>query len=218
MNLDIFDLKAKKVGDFEISSEYKDTAVNDKVLAQYVYIYLSNQREGNAHTKDRSEVSGGGKKPWKQKGTGRARVGSSRSPIWRKGGISFGPRNEVNYKRRTTKSFRASAFKNAMAYLVQKDNIKIIKDVTVEAESKLTKSAMDLLNAFENPKKVTLITKNQKDNLVKAFANIQNAEVITITKLNPYVLLNGGVILFEEEALKHFEATWGMSEKIINIK
>lgn len=209
MNLDIFDLKAKKVGDLEISNEYKDSSVNNAVLSQYVYIYLSNQREGNAHTKDRSEVSGGGKKPWKQKGTGRARVGSSRSPIWTKGGITFGPRNEVNYKRRTTKSFRASAFRNALAYLVQSNNIKVIKEADIKEEEKMTKKAADILSAFENPKKVTIITADKRTNLIKAFANIKNANVVTITKVNPYLLLNGGVVLFEEEALKKFEENWG---------
>jgi len=210
MNLDILDLKAKKIGEFEISEEYKTAPINEKVLSQYVYIYLSNQREGNAHTKDRSEVRGGGKKPWKQKGTGRARVGSSRSPIWRKGGITFGPRNEVNYRRKTTKKFRAAAFRNAMAYLVQSDKIRVVKDSEIKADIKLTKSAVTLLSAFENPKKVTIITKEKNENLLKAFNNISNTSILTITKINPYCLLNGGVVLFEEEALKHFEEMWGL--------
>lgn len=213
MNIDILDLKAKKVGDFELSEEYKTSPVNEKVLSQYVYIYLSNQREGNAHTKDRSEVSGGGKKPWKQKGTGRARVGSSRSPIWTKGGITFGPRNEVNYKRKTTKKFRMSAFRNAMTYLIQNENIKVIKDAEVKAEAKLTKNAVKLLESFNNPKKVTLITKEKSDNLIKSFSNLENAKVFTVTKINPYLLLNGGTVIFEEEALRYFENTWGLGSK-----
>ncbi len=213
MNLDIFDLKAKKVGDFEISNEYKDSKVNQKVLSQYVYIYLSNQREGNAHTKDRSEVSGGGKKPWKQKGTGRARVGSSRSPIWTKGGITFGPRNTANYKRKTTKKFRAAAFRNSLSYLVQTDKLKVVKEISIKSDSKLTKNAVELLSAFGNPKKATLITREQNENLIKSFANLQNVSIITITKVNPYILLNGGIVMFEESALSYFEEKWGKTKK-----
>mgnify|MGYP001255448998 CR=1 FL=1 len=212
MNLDIFDLKAKKIGDFEISNEYKDAKVNNAVLSQYVYIYLSNQREGNAHTKDRSEVSGGGKKPWKQKGTGRARVGSSRSPIWTKGGITFGPRNEVNYKRRTTKKFRAVAFRNALSYLIQSENVRVIKEADIKSEEKMTQKAAEILVAFNSPKKVTIITSEKRDSLLKAFSNIKNVNVVTISKINPYLLLNGGVVFFEEAALKHFEETWGLTK------
>ena len=99
MKLDVLNIKGEKVEQITLNDEIFAVEPNDLVLAQYIRVYLSNQRQGTASTKDRSEVSGGGKKPWKQKGTGRARAGSIRSPLWTKGGVAFGSSNK-NWKRK----------------------------------------------------------------------------------------------------------------------
>ncbi|CAG1771971.1 partial 50S ribosomal protein L4, partial [uncultured bacterium] len=140
MNLPVFNQKAKKIEEIEVNDSVFNAPVNDKVLAQYVYVYLSNQRESNAHTKDRSEVRGGGKKPWKQKGTGRARVGSIRSPIWKGGGVTFGPTNQTNWKRKLTKSFKAAAFRNAFSKLNKAGLLNIIDGFEIKEPS--TKEAV----------------------------------------------------------------------------
>jgi len=101
MKIDLYNLKGEVVGDIEVSSNVileSLELISKELISKYVYVYLSNQRQGNAKTKDRSEVSGGGRKPYRQKGTGRARAGSIRSPLWRGGGVTFGPDGNRNYK------------------------------------------------------------------------------------------------------------------------
>lgn len=206
MNLPVLDIKAKKISEIEVNDSVFNSRVNDKVLAQYIYVYLSNQRESNAQTKDRSQVRGGGKKPWKQKGTGRARVGSIRSPIWKGGGVTFGPTNNTNWKRKLTKSFKASAFRNAFSKLNKEGLINIVDSFEIKEPS--TKEAVDIQKSFENPKKITIITSKKNENLIKSFSNIKKTNVVMVTEVNVYDLLNGGKVLVEKEALDYINNTW----------
>lgn len=206
MNLPVVDQKAKKVSEIEVNESVFNSPVNDKVLAQYVYVYLSNQRESNAQTKDRSEVRGGGKKPWAQKGTGRARAGSSRSPIWRGGGVTFGPTNKTNWKRKLTKSFRASAFRNAFSKLNKAGLLNIVD--TLEIKDPSTKDAVEIQSNFDNPKKMMIVTSKKNENLIKSFSNIKKTKVVLISEVNVYDLLNGGKVLLEKETLDYINNTW----------
>lgn len=206
MNLPVLDHKAKKVSEVEANESVFNSSVNDKVLAQYVYVYLSNQRESNAQTKDRSEVSGGGKKPWAQKGTGRARAGSNRSPIWKGGGVTFGPTNKTNWKRKLTKSFKASAFRNAFSKLNKAGLLNIVDSFELKEPS--TKEAVEIQTSFENPKKMTIITSKKNENLIKSFSNIKKTKVVLISEVNVYDLLNGGKVLLEKETLDYINNTW----------
>lgn len=213
MKTSVYNQKAEQIKEIEIAQNLLEDKVNDKVVAQYVYIYLSNQRQGNANVKDKSEVRGGGKKPYAQKGTGRARAGSIRSPIWRGGGVTFGPSNNVNWKRKTTKNFRASAFRNVFTKLLQEERVKIVDNFDLKAEEKMTKKALELMQNFNNPKKLTIVTSDKKEPLIKAFSNIKNARIITINRLNPYDLLVGGTILLENSALEQISEQWGKQIK-----
>lgn len=206
MNLPVFDTKAKKVSDVEVNESVFNSRVNEKVLAQYVYVYLSNQRESNANTKDRSEVRGGGKKPWKQKGTGRARVGSIRSPIWKGGGVTFGPTNNTNWKRKLTKSFRASAFRSIFSKLQKEDLIRIVDSFVFKEPS--TKEAIEIKTNFDNAKKITIVTSKKNENLIKSFSNVKKANVVMVSEVNVYDLLNGGKVLVEKDALDYITNTW----------
>lgn len=206
MNLPVVDQKAKKVSEIEVNESVFNSPVNDKVLAQYVYVYLSNQRESNAQTKDKSEVRGGGKKPWAQKGTGRARAGSSRSPIWRGGGVTFGPTNKTNWKRKLTKSFRASAFRNAFSKLNNAGLLNIVDSLEIKEPS--TKDAIEIQSSFENPKKMMIVTSKKNENLIKSFSNIKKTKVVLISEVNVYDLLNGGKVLLEKETLDYINNTW----------
>lgn len=206
MNLPVVDQKAKKVSEVEVNESVFNSAVNDNVLAQYVYVYLSNQRESNAQTKDRSEVRGGGKKPWAQKGTGRARAGSSRSPIWRGGGVTFGPTNKTNWKRKLTKSFKAAAFRNAFSKLNKAGLISIVDTLDIKEPS--TKDAIEIQTNFESPKKMMIVTSKKNENLIKSFSNIKKTKVVLISEVNVYDLLNGGKVLLEKETLDYINNTW----------
>lgn len=206
MNLPVLDQKAKKVSEVEVSDSVFNSTVNDKVLAQYVYVYLSNQRESNANSKDRSEVRGGGKKPWAQKGTGRARAGSSRSPIWKGGGVTFGPTNKTNWKRKLTKSFKAAAFRNAFSKLNKAGLLNVVD--TLEIKEPSTKEAISIQSNFENPKKMMIVTAKKNENLIKSFSNINKARVVLVSEVNVYDLLNAGKVLLEKEALDYINNTW----------
>ena len=206
MNLPVVDQKAKKISEVEVSETVFNSPINDKVLAQYVYVYLSNQRESNAQTKDRSEVSGGGKKPWAQKGTGRARAGSSRSPLWKGGGVTFGPTNKTNWKRKLTKSFKASAFRNAFSKVNKAGLLNIVD--TLEMKDPSTKEAVEIQTSFENPKKMMIVTLKKNNNLIKSFSNIKKTKVVMISEVNVYDLLNAGKVLLEKETLDYITNTW----------
>ncbi len=200
MKVDVFNQKNKKVSDIEVKDFTEDGKVNNKVLAQYIYIYQSNQRQGNAQTKDRSQVSGGGKKPFAQKGTGKARAGSIRSPIWRGGGITFGPTTGVNWKKKTTKNFRRSALQNAFSKAFKEDIVKIVDEIKFK-EGGLTKQALDVVQNFGNPKKLMIVTLDKNENVLNAFSNVKNAKIIMVNRLNPYELLASGTVLIEQKAL-----------------
>lgn len=208
MKADLYNQKGKKVGTLEVTDGIFAATPNETVLAQYVYSYLSNQREGNAHTKDRSEVSGGGKKPWRQKGTGRARFGSSRNPIWRKGGVAFGPRNEVNWKKKITKKLKSNAIRSAFSKLTDNKMLNFVEAVKLDSKKPLTRQALDIINSFENPKKVTVITAEVNKELVNAFSNLKNHKVVLVKDLNAYDVLTGGKILIEQEALEYINKHW----------
>jgi len=201
MVLPIYNQKAKKVKDLEVSDEIFGAEVSDAVLAQYVYTYLGNQREGNANTKTKAQVSGGGKKPFAQKGTGRARAGSIRSPIWSGGGRAHGPKSYVNWKGKTTKKFRAAALRSALSKLIIADKLKLIEKMEVSDSKPLTKQALDISKSFGNPKKMTVITSEMRPELINAFSNVDKHFVKMVDEVNVYDLLNGGEVLIEEGAL-----------------
>lgn len=186
----------------EVSDAVFGAKVNKSLLSQYVYTYLSNQREVIADTKGKGEVSGGGKKPHAQKGTGRARAGSNRSPLWRKGGITFGPNTDVNFKKKMNTKMRKQAICSALSMLAAEDKVKVVDAVKLE-NSKLTKQAVDMIAAFGNPRKLTIVVDAVNAELQKAFANVPAAKVKLVSELNAYDVLNGGEIVFLESALEY---------------
>ncbi len=201
MKAKVFNQKGKEIETVDLNDGIFKVEVKPNVISQYVFMYLSNQRQSNAQTKDRSEVRGGGKKPWRQKGTGRARVGSSRSPIWRKGGVVFGPSNEINFKKKLTKSFRKAVLKNVLSNLIKEDKLRIIDALTINEKNPLTKQALEVSKSFKNPRKLFVVTSNKKDEVIKAFSNIENHKVEMVQNVNSYDLMNGGLVLVEKDAI-----------------
>ncbi len=200
MKVSVLNQKGKEVEQIELAKDVFDVVVNKKVLAQYVYSYLSNQRQGNAHTKDRSEVRGGGKKPWKQKGTGRARFGSSRNPIWRKGGVAFGPTNQVNWKKKLTKNFKISAMKNALSFALDNDQLMVVD--TIELKDMQTKQALEIKKTLKLKNKFTLVTPNADQNLLRAFSNLKSVKVTNSSDLNAYDIVSGGKIVLLKDSVE----------------
>lgn len=193
MKTTIFDIKGKEISKIDLPKEIFDAKMNKDLLYQVVVSMYSNSRENIAHTKDRAEVSGGGKKPWRQKGTGRARHGSTRSPLWVGGGITFGPRNEKDFTKKITKKMKAKALaivlsqKNRDGELVFVDSIKTSETKTKQAREILTalsknKDISDLNSRENNTALVTL--SERREETEKSFRNISSLKIDLIKNIN----------------------------------
>jgi large subunit ribosomal protein L4 len=188
----IYNQQAEKTGEIELNSKIFGKKVSESLVHQAVVAQMANQRQVLAHTKTKGEVRGGGKKPWKQKGTGRARVGSSRSPLWRGGGITFGPRNDRNFSLKINQKMKQSALFMALSDKLA-DNKMIILD-KVEMKEYKTKTVNEMVKNFENKVIVNLpvenkaITKKIKSREIKSkvvneeIKNFENKEVAVTRK------------------------------------
>lgn len=203
----VYNQSGEKVGEVNLPSEIFDIKVNSDLIQQAVSAQLANSREVIAATKDRGERRGGGRKPWRQKGTGRARVGSIRSPLWRKGGITFGPRTEKTYGKKVNKKVKKKALFMVLSSKA-KDKELIILDKLELKEAK-TKEMANLLNHLPIKKKTSLIVLAKKDDkIVKANENIPYTKTSRADSLNVLDLLNHKFCLMSQEAIKIIEKTY----------
>ncbi len=192
-------------------------AWNADLVSQVLYAQASNRRAGTAHTKDRSEVSGGGKKPWQQKGTGRARHGSSRSPIWRHGGVTFGPRNDKNYKKTLTRSMKNAALFSLLSAKYKNGKILFV-DGLAEMSGKTKDAEMIMKNlqvvegfktlTYKKPNNVYLATPKGDATTKRAFRNLPYMTLHNMDDLNPLDLANTRYLVISnpEEVFAYLEA------------
>jgi len=203
METKIFNIKGEETGEVNLPENYFGVKVSKGLLHEVVTYYLANKRVGTAHTKTRAEVSGGGAKPWKQKHTGRARVGSIRSPLWRKGGITFGPRTRDFSYSLPAKKLKA-ALAHALSAKFSEGGIKVVEglDIFSKNESPVkTKTVQNILNKLKIADK-TIIVKTQKDEkFARASSNIPKLMLRTFKDLNAYDVLAAQNILFEKDSL-----------------
>jgi large subunit ribosomal protein L4 len=172
---------------------------NHELLKLAYTAYLANGRDNLAVTKTRGLVSGGGKKPWKQKGTGRARFGSSRNPIWRGGGIAFGPTGEENYSIKVNVSAKRQALRQALSLAASEDRIKVIESFD-NANSKVSTTAK-FLQKIDAKGKVLMVLEHKDDTTDRAVNNLQNVKVATAGYLNVYDIMNADVLVISEKSL-----------------
>lgn len=192
---------AKDIVLIDKTSEYGEVfslKANSALTAQYLRVYLSNQREGNAHTKTRGEVAGSGRKPWKQKGTGRARVGSIRNPAWRHGGVSHGPQPK-DWSLDLPKKMKAKAFLIALSDKVNQSKAFYVDKIEL-AEGR-TKDFISLFKGWGIKGKTLIVTVGKNGNLEKGSSNIQDVQVTTVDNLNPFKVIQSANIVFEKEAV-----------------
>jgi large subunit ribosomal protein L4 len=181
---------------------------NHELLRLAYDAFLANNRLASAHTKQRGEVSGGGKKPWKQKGTGRARFGSSRNPIWRGGGIVFGPRGNENYTKKISTTSKRVALKQALTLAEQAGKI-LVKDIKTAGK---TKDIVKFLDDNKLDRKVLIVVDEKTDELIRATANIQNVLLVRSTYLSVYYILNADHIVIAPESIKTIKS-WLIKEE-----
>ncbi len=209
MKIKVYNQTAELVHEIESSDKIFGVKSNPELLHQALVAQMANERQVLADTKDRSEVRGGGKKPWKQKGTGRARVGSSRSPIWTGGGVTFGPTSDRNFSKKINKKMKQKAMFMALSDKLANGTLVVLDDIKMD-EFK-TKKFNEILTAIEskilnNDRRNILVINDTKDDKVKYSArNLKGAEIINLENINIVELLKYKNLLLTEAGIKTLE-------------
>lgn len=203
VEVNVHAIDGKKIGEIELNNDLFDAKINKHVVHQIVKRYLAGKRRGTASTKNRSEVSGGGKKPWKQKGTGRARAGSIRSPLWVGGGVIFGPENR-DYSYPIPKKMRMVALKSILSDKAKNNNIVVLEKL--ELENGKTKDLASILNNLQiDSDKVLIVIDKEDEKIRRAVRNLRDTLVITANKINAYDIINYQKMVITKDALKTIE-------------
>ncbi|MDP4173194.1 MAG: 50S ribosomal protein L4 [Bacteroidota bacterium] len=204
MTLDVFKIDGSKSGkSVELAEEIFNAQPNNTAIYLSVKAFLANQRQGTHKSKERSEVSGGGKKPWRQKGRGGARAGTTRSPLWVGGGTVFGPRPR-KYRQDINKKVNKLAKKSALSLKAQNNQIVVIEDFNFESPK--TKELVSILNNLKvYGRKTLLLTDGSKTTVYKSGRNIAKVNVLEAQKASTYDLVNNQVLIMQESALKVIE-------------
>lgn len=207
---DLYNLEGEKTGTVELPENIFNIEINNDVIYQVVNVQMANSRQHLAHTKNRGDVSGGGKKPWRQKGTGRARHGSTRSPLWKGGGVTFGPRNDENFSRKINKKIKQKALFMVLTSKLQDKELIVVDDLKM-SEPKTKLMSKTLKNIFKDKKKISvLVTISKKnENVSIATRNIPNSKTIFADSLNVLELLSFKYLLLDKEAINVIEKTYG---------
>ena len=201
----VINVKGEKVSDITLNENVFGIKPNDAVLYDAITLARASQRQGTADTKTRSEVSGGGRKPWRQKGTGRARQGSTRAPHWYHGGIVFGP-HPRDYGKKMNRKERILALKSALSYKVQEGEIIILDELNVQSPK--TKDMIKLLNDIKAPKKTLIVTDELTDNLILATRNIPKVELLEASEINVLDIIGADGLVITKKAVEMIEEAY----------
>ena len=205
--LELLNVNGEKVKDIKLNDNVFGIEPNDVVLKDDLVLYMASTRQGTHSTKTRAEVSGGGRKPWRQKGTGNARQGSIRAVQWRKGGIAFGPKPR-DYSKKQNKKVRRLALLSALSYKAADKELLVIEDIKFETNK--TKEMVNLLNKFEIANsKVLLVVDELDDNVCLAARNLGNVKIVLPTEVNTYDVVNSDKMVMTEASLKKLEEVLG---------
>ena len=201
MLIDVYKIDGTLSGDkVELTDSVFGIEPNDHVIYLSVKAYLANQRQGTHKSKERAEVSGGGKKPWKQKGRGGARAGTTRSPLWVGGGTIFGPRPR-DYRQDLPKKVKALARRSALSYKVKDEQLLVVDDFNFENPK--TQSFLSILKALKiDGKKTLVLTDGKQENVWKSGRNITKVKVLEAQNASPYQILNNQVLLVQKSAVE----------------
>ena len=200
--LQVVNIKGEKVSEIKVNKEIWGIEPNDAVLYDALRLARNNFRQGTADTKTRSEVSGGGRKPWRQKGTGRARQGSTRAPHWIKGGIVFGP-HPRSYSIKMNRKERRLALKSALAYKAIESKLVVVDSINVESGK--TKDMKAILKDLNIAKKVLIVVDELNDNLILSSRNLNNVLLLAVDEINTYDVVYADTMVITEKALKQLE-------------
>ena len=215
MTLDVYKIDGSLSGEkLELADEIFGIEPNDHAIYLSVKSYLANQRQGTHKSKERGEVSGGGKKPWKQKGRGGSRAGTTRSPLWVGGGTIFGPRPR-DYRQDLPKKVKRLARKSALSYKVKDEQLIIVEDFNFEKQK--TKDFVNFLNSFKiSGKKVLLLTNGKLESVYKSGRNVPKVKIIEAYKASTYDILNNQVLVMQKSAVDAVSNSFKNKEEAVN--
>ncbi len=192
-------IENSEISEMDLPEGIFDYPLKEHLIYDAIKNFRANQRRGTASTKTRARVSGGGRKPWRQKGTGRARAGSTRSPIWRSGGVTFGPQPR-DYSYAMPKKAKKNALKSILSDKVRNDRLWIVDQINIDTVK--TKDTLSKLKNFDFDK-LLIVDKRENANLVLSTRNIPNVKTIDCSEINVYDSLNFNYIMFSVDAVKH---------------
>ena len=201
----VFDMTGKSVGEMTLSDAIFGIEPNTSVMHAAVVNYLANQRQGTQSTLTRSEVSGGGKKPWRQKGTGHARQGSTRAPQWTHGGIVFAPKPR-SYRYTLNKKVRRLAMKSALSSKVASSNMIVLDKIALDEYK--TKTIANMLKAIGSEKKTLIVLPELNSKVVASAANIPGVKTAMVNTLNVYDILNADKFIIDKAAVEKLQEVY----------
>ena len=203
--IDVYNIEGKKVSDIELADSVFGIEPNEKIVHSVLVNYMANQRQGTSNTKTRAEVSGGGRKPWKQKGTCRARQGSIRSPQWFKGGIALGPKPR-DYSYRVNKKERRLAVRSVLSSKVLENNLVVVDSMNFDAIK--TKNMVSALNNLKVEGKTLIVLPEKNENVQKSARNIEGVKTSLVNTTNVYDLLKYNKLVLTVDAVKSLEEVY----------
>ena len=207
MQVKVFNTDAKEIGTLELSEEVFGCEYNEPLIHQAIVAYQANQRQGTKSALTRTEVRGGGIKPWRQKGTGRARQGSIRAPQWIKGGVVFAPKPR-DFRKKLNKKMKAQAFRSAISYKVANNELVVVDEIKLAAPK--TKFVAQILKNFSFDKRTLLLVTGESTDVVRAGANIEKLTVTDALLANIYELVSNYAIIATKDAIKKIEEAYSL--------
>lgn len=203
--VNVYNMQGDQVEQIDLSEAIFGIEINQHVVYEVVKNQLANKRQGTQSAKTRAEVRGGGKKPWRQKGTGRARSGSTRSPIWTGGGVTFAPKPR-DYSYKVPKKIRRLAMKSALTSKVLENEIIVIDEFKLDAPR--TKDMVSVLSKLSADRKALIVTLNPESNVIKSANNIPNVQTTVVNNMNVYDILKYNSLIITKEAVRKVEEVY----------
>lgn len=207
MQVKIYNTSAIEVGNIELNESVFGCEYNEALIHQAVVAYQANQRQGTKSALTRTEVRGGGIKPWRQKGTGRARQGSIRAPQWIKGGVVFAPKPR-DFSKKINKKMKAQAFRSAISYKVANNELVIVDAIALEQPK--TKLVAQILKNFNFDKRTLLVVAGESADIVRAGANLEKLTIVDAALTNVYQLVSNVAIIVTKDAIKQIEEAYSL--------
>jgi len=211
MRVKLYNLDGKATEDLELSDSVFGLPANDELVHQVMVAQMANQRQVLAHTKNRGERAGSGKKPWRQKGTGRARVGSVRTPVWRKGGVAFGPTKDRNFKKKINQKMNAKAITTVLSGKLQDKEIIFIDNL--EIKDKKTKQVAQALKKLKIQGRALIAFSEKEKGEMRCSRNISKVKNILTSQLNVLEMLKNKYLVLSRESAKYLEGKYGQKAK-----